>query len=64
LTEIIWTLSGKKYQAGKEDIMAVINGLFSEPNIVYESPHVVWAALTEYRKAKPIKMGSKTKVAE
>jgi predicted nucleic-acid-binding protein len=41
LTETIWTLSGKKYKAGKEDIIAIINSLLSEPNIVFESPHVV-----------------------
>jgi len=64
LTETIWTLSGKKYRAGKEDIMAVINSLLSEPNIVFESSRVVWAALNDYRKAKPIKLGGKTKVAD
>ena len=64
LTETIWTLSGKKYKAGKEDIMAVINSLLSEPNIVFENPHVVWAALNDYRKAKHTKIGGKTKVAD
>lgn len=64
LTGTVWTLSGKKYNAGKEDIVAVINSLLSEPNIVFESPHVVWAALNDYRKAKPIKIGGKNKVAD
>jgi predicted nucleic-acid-binding protein len=44
--------------------MAVINSLLSEPNIVFEIPHVIWAALNDFRKAKPIKIGGKTKVAD
>ena len=63
LTETIWTLSGKKYKAEKEDIIAVINSLLCESNIVFENPHVVWAALNDYRKAKSIKIRGKTKVA-
>jgi predicted nucleic-acid-binding protein len=64
LVETIWTLKGKKYRADKEDIMAVINGLLAEPNIVFENAHVVWSALNEYRKAKPVKVAGKNKMAD
>lgn len=64
LTETIWTLSGKKYKAGKEDIIAVINSLLCESNIIFENSHVVWVALNDYRKAKSIKIGDKAKAAD
>lgn len=64
LAETIWTLKGKRYRAVKEDILAVINGLLAEPNIVFENAHVVWSALNEYRKAKPVKVAGKNKTAD
>lgn len=53
LIETVWTLSGKKYQASRDDIIKLINDLLSEPNIVFENPQVVWAALSEFRTERP-----------
>ncbi|MCK4841613.1 MAG: type II toxin-antitoxin system VapC family toxin [Methylococcales bacterium] len=54
LVETIWTLKGKKYQLNKTDLIAVIQALFKEPNIRFEKGQVVWQALNDYRKAKPV----------
>lgn len=53
LIETVWTLSGKKYQASRDDIIKMISDLLGEPNIVFENPHVVWAALSEFRTERP-----------
>ncbi len=55
LIEAIWTLRGKKYQLKKSELIAVIQALFQEPNIQFEDGQVVWQALNDYRKAKPVK---------
>ena len=39
---------------GKTDLIAVIQALFKEPNIRFEKGQVVWMALNDYRKAKPV----------
>ena len=57
LAEAIWTLKGKKYQLNKNDLVAVIQALFKEPNIRFENGQAVWMALNDYRKAKSV--GSK-----
>ena len=54
LVETIWSLKGNKYQLNKTDLVAVIQSLFKEPNIRFESGQVVWQALNDYRKAKPV----------
>ena len=64
LAEIVRTLKGKRYKAAKYDIIAVINGLLEEPNIVFEQPQVIWAALNDYRKARPVKIAGKNKSAD
>ena len=64
LAETVWTLKGKKYNASRDDIIKVVNSLFSEPSIVFENPQVVWAALNDYRKAKPAKASGKNVVAD
>lgn len=64
LTETIWTLKGKKYKLDKESIIKVINTLFAEPNIIFEDGQTVWRALSDYTKAKPVKVGSKRKEAD
>ncbi len=64
LVETIWTLKGKRYKASKDAIITVVNSLFEEPCIVFENPHVVWAAFNDYRKAKPVKVAGKNKVAD
>jgi predicted nucleic-acid-binding protein len=55
LVETIWTLKGKKYQLKKSELAAVIQALFKEPNIRFEDGQIVWLALNDYRKAKPVK---------
>ncbi len=55
LVETIWTLRGKKYQLNKDELVAVIQSLFQEPNIRFEDGQAVWLALTDYRNAKLVK---------
>ncbi len=55
LVETIWTLRGKKYQLDKAKLIGVIQALFEEPNIRFENGQVIWLALNDYRKAKPVK---------
>ena len=55
LVETIWTLRGKKYQLNKDELVAVLQSLFQEPNIRFEDGQAVWLALTDYRNAKPVK---------
>lgn len=64
LTETIWTLKGKKYKLDKESIIKVINTLFAEQNILFEDGQTVWRALSDYAKAKSIKVGNKRKDAD
>lgn len=49
LVECIWTLSGKKYRASRDDIIKLINDLLGEPNIVFENPQAIWIALNDFR---------------
>jgi predicted nucleic-acid-binding protein len=55
LVETLWTLRGKKYQISKPELVAVIDALFQEPNILFEENQVVWQALNNYRLAKKAK---------
>ncbi len=64
LAETIWTLKGKKYKLDKEGVMQVVNALFDEPNICFEDGQTVWRALNDYRKAEPVKVGSRRKQAD
>ena len=54
LVETVWTLAGKKYQLKKPDLVLVIQALFKEKNIRFESGQVVWKALNDYRQSKTI----------
>lgn len=49
LVECIWTLTGKKYQASREDIITLVTALLREPVVVFESPQAVWAALNDFQ---------------
>ena len=51
LVEAVWTLSGRKYRLAKAKLVAVLERLFSEPNIRFEDDQVVWRALRAYRGA-------------
>lgn len=55
LVETLWTLQGKKYQLDKTDLIGIIRALFEETNIRFEDGQVVWMALNDYRKAKPVR---------
>ena len=49
LAETVWTLVGRRYRAGKPDIISVIEGLLDEPRVRFEDDGVVWRALQAYR---------------
>ena len=53
LVEAVWTLAGRKYRLAKAELVAVLERLFSEPNIRFEDDQVVWRALQAYRSAAP-----------
>ena len=36
LVETVWTLAGRKYRLAKAELVAVLERLFSEPNIRFE----------------------------
>ena len=55
LAETIWTLKGKRYQASKDDLVALVMGLLEEPNIVFESRQAVWSAVNDYIEAPPVR---------
>ena len=48
LSETLWTLCGKKYNAKQSDVIATIQALFEEPMIVFENSKVVWQTLDDY----------------
>ena len=49
LVETICMLSGRRYQAAKVDLTAVLDNLLQEPNIRFEDEDVVWNALQASR---------------
>lgn len=49
LSEVAWTLAGKKYRASSKDIADVILALFEEESIFLQDAHVVWLALADFR---------------
>ena len=51
--ETVWTLTGRKYRLAMADLVAILERLFSEPNIRFEDDQVVWRALQAYRSAAP-----------
>ena len=53
LAETVWTLAGRKYRLGRAGLAAVLERLFSEPNVRFEDDQVVWRALQAYRSAAP-----------
>jgi predicted nucleic-acid-binding protein len=64
LVETIWTLTGKRYGADKEDLVAVVTGLLEERNVVFESREAVWSALDDYLNALPVKTASGMRTAD
>ena len=64
LAETVWTLTGKRYGAGREDIAAMVMGLLEERNVVFESRQAVWSALNDYLAASPVRTASGVKIAD
>lgn len=64
LAEAIWTLTGKRYAAGREDVAAVVLGLLEERNVVFESRQAVWSALNDYLDAMPVRTASGIRIAD
>ena len=54
LVETVWTLVGRKYRLAKAELVAVLERLFSEPNIRFEDDQIVWRALQAYRGSAPV----------
>ena len=66
LIESVWTLTGKKYQASREDIIKLVSDLLSEPSIIFENPQAVWSALNDFQTDYPgyDEAGSKWKLPD
>jgi predicted nucleic-acid-binding protein len=64
LAEAIWTLAGKRYGAGREEIAAVVMGLLEEHNVVFESRQAVWSALNDYLGAMPVRTAAGVRIAD
>ncbi len=49
LAEALWALMGRRYDAAKSDLIAVVDKLLQEPKVCFENDEVVWSALQAYR---------------
>ena len=49
IAETVWTLLGRRYRAGKAEIMAAIERLLEEPLVEFEDDEVIWHAVQNYR---------------
>ena len=58
LAETVWVLTGKRYKASKDDILAMITGLLEEPRVLFENRAAIWSALNEYANAAPVRTRS------
>ena len=59
LVELIWTLTGKRYQLTRDDVTSTVTALFHERSFSFEDNSVVWRALCDYRDAKLVRRGGK-----
>jgi predicted nucleic-acid-binding protein len=64
LAETIWTLRGRRYNASRDDVVAVVTGLLEELNVVFESRQAVWSALNDYIDAKPVSTATGLRTAD
>ena len=64
LAETVWTLTGRRYGANREEIAAVVLALLEEHNVVFESRQAVWSALNDYVDALPVRTASGMKFAD
>ena len=49
LAETLWTLSGRRYNASKPDLVTMVDKLLQDSNIRFEDEGVIWNALQSYR---------------
>ena len=49
LAEALWTLMGRRYDAAKSDLIAVVDKLLQEPKVRFEDDEIIWSALQAYR---------------
>ena len=49
IAETVWTLLGRRYRAGKAEIMAALERLLEEPLVEFEDDEVIWRAVQNYR---------------
>jgi len=64
LAEAVWTLTGKRYGAGREEIAAAVMGLLEERDVVFESRQAVWSALNDYLDSAPVRTASGMRIAD
>lgn len=66
LVETVWTLTGKRYKASRDDIVKLISDLLGEPSIIFENPQAIWVALNDFRAdyAKHDESGRKLKLPD
>ena len=64
LAEAVWTLTGKRYRAGREEIATVILRLLEERKVIFESRRAVWSALNDYVDAVPVRTTSGISIAD
>jgi predicted nucleic-acid-binding protein len=55
VVEVVWTLTGKRYGLDKAAICNLIRTLVGDAAFIFESSQVVWSALCDYEKSKPVR---------
>lgn len=55
LVETVWTLAGKRYGLDKAALCAVVRALIGDGAFAFESSQVIWSALNDYEKSKPVR---------
>lgn len=55
LTETIWTLTGKRYNADKETVCRVVRGLLGDNAFQFEDIQVVWTALCAFEESVAVR---------
>lgn len=48
LCETLWTLAGKRYRAGRDQVARVVLALLEEPDIHFEDEQAVWSAYCDF----------------
>jgi predicted nucleic-acid-binding protein len=64
LAETVWTLTGKRYSATRDDIQALVLGLLEETNIMFENHQAVWSALNDFMTAPSVKTANGVRSAD